>query len=137
MSTGQCLWTFDDLVMGESVYLSEDARWALAVGLDSTVRLWELDWQLEARDPADRDEGARPHLETFLTLHTPYAGDNPTTPEGLTRRGRAAWTDEDFQGLIRDLQYAGYGWLRPEGVKRELEVMAARWEGPPPLPGPE
>jgi len=102
--------------------------------MGGALHLRELDWELEARDAADWDEGARPHLETFLTLHTPYASDDPTTPEGLTRRGRPAWTEEDFQDLIRDLQHAGYGWLRPEGVKRELEKMAANWEGPPPLP---
>jgi hypothetical protein len=35
--------------------------------------------------------------------------------------------------LLEILSYGGYGWLRPEGVRRELEKMAAAWTGPPPL----
>jgi hypothetical protein len=27
----------------------------------------------------------------------------------------------------------GYGWLRPDGVRRELEKMAAAWHEPPTL----
>ena len=29
------------------------------------------------------------------------------------------------------MQHRGYGWLRPEGVRRELEKMTAEWQGPP------
>jgi hypothetical protein len=32
------------------------------------------------------------------------------------------------------LQYAGYGWLNPEGAGRELERMASEWQDPPPMP---
>ena len=32
---------------------------------------------------------------------------------------------------------AGYGWLRPEGVRRKLEEMAAEWTGPLPWRGVE
>jgi hypothetical protein len=109
--------------------------------LDRTVRLWELDWELEARDPTDWDEGALSTLEAFLSLHTPYAenvrpyaGDALTEQEiqrALTRRGKPSWTEEDFQDLICQLQYAGYGWLRPEGVRHQLEVMTTVWSGQP------
>ena len=51
----------------------------------------------------------------------------------LARRGRPTWTEEDFQGLLRQLQYSGYGWLRPEGVRRKLEEMARDWQDLPPL----
>ena len=96
----------------------------------------------EAHDLVDWDEGALATLETFLTLHTPYAATLPQDREpteqeiqqALTRRGKPTWNEQDFQGLIRQLQYAGYGWLRPEGVRHKLEEMAASWQGPPPLP---
>ena len=98
-----------------------------------------LGWDFEFPDPADRDEGARPWLETFLTLHTPFAGDLPKDREpseeeitlALTRRGKPHITKGDFRGLITQLQHAGYGWLRPEGVRAKLKEMAAEWQGLP------
>ena len=88
--------------------------------------------ELEEKEPADWDESARPHLENFLTLHTPYAGTLPQSREpteeeialALTRRGKPTWMEEDFKGLLTTLGCAGYGWLRPEGLRRELERMA-------------
>jgi hypothetical protein len=123
------------------VDVSADARWVISAG--DHLQLWELDWELEAADPADWDEGARPYVDNFLTLHTPYAGtlpdDRAPSDEevtlALTRRGRPSWTDDDFKQLLYTLGCAGYGWLRPEGVKRELEKMAASWTGPLPLFG--
>ena len=72
----------------------------------------------------------------------PFAGSLPQDREpteeevtlALTRRGRPRWGEADFQRLLDTLGCAGYGWLRAEGVRRELEKMAAEWEGPPPLP---
>jgi hypothetical protein len=54
--------------------------------------------------------------------------------QALTRCGRPSWNEDDFQKLIQQLQYAGYGWLRPEGVRKQLEHMARAWQGPPSLP---
>jgi hypothetical protein len=76
----------------------------------------------------DWDEGARPYLETFLTLHCPYGED------GVSRVGKPEWSEDDFQQLLTELQYRGYGWLRPEGVRKKLEEMTANWQGLPPLP---
>lgn len=103
-------------------------------------KLAEIDWDLELPEQVDWDEGARPYLDAFLTLHTPYAAklDEQRTPSepdvvaSLTRRGKATWTESDFNELILTLQRVGYGWLRPEGVRRELEKTAAQWAGPPP-----
>jgi hypothetical protein len=88
---------------------------------------------LDEKQTTDWEEGARPYLETFLTIHTPYAGDLPTDHKptdseitlALTRRGKPVWSEADFQRLLYTLGCAGYGWLRPEGVRRELEKMAA------------
>jgi WD40 repeat protein/serine/threonine protein kinase len=138
----RCVRTFEGhrgIVL--SACLSEDGRWALSGSEDKTLRLWELDWEWEAVDPADWDEGARPYLVNFLTLHTPYAAvlpqDHEPSPDeitrALTREGRPTWTDDDFQQFLYTLGCAGYGWLRPEGVRKELEKIAKHWTGPPPL----
>ncbi len=45
-------------------------------------------------------------------------------------------TEDDFKQLLYTLGCAGYGWLRPEGVRRELETLrvARGWQGTPRLP---
>ena len=127
--SGRCVGTLDGHTGGvASVALLADGRWALSGGQDNTIRCWELVWECEFPDRADWDEGARPYLETFLTLHCAFGKD------GLTRVGKPEWTEGDFQQLLTDLQYSGYGWLRPEGVRRQLEKMKSEWHGPPPMP---
>lgn len=122
-----------------SVCLAADASYAVAGCADGTLKLWYLDWELEALDPVAWDPGIQPYLIDFLTRHTPYVARMPEKTIGdeislgLTRRGRATWTDADFRQLLNILGCAGYGWLRPEGVRQELEKMAANWQGPPPL----
>ncbi len=129
VSSGRCARTFEGhRECINSVSLSADGRWALSGSDDKTLRLWELDWEFEPHDPADWDVGAKPYLEIFLTLHFTVGED------GFTYVGQPTWTKEDFQKLLTDLQYRGYGWLRPDGVRRQLEKMAAEWEGPPPMP---
>lgn len=86
--------------------LTPDGRFVLIAGSDG-LRLWELDWELEARDAADWDDGAAPFLEAFLRRHGPR------------------WTTRDFDVLSRRLQDVGYGWLRTDGVRTRLDRMAA------------
>jgi WD40 repeat protein/serine/threonine protein kinase len=142
VSSGRCLRTFEghkDSVC--SVCLSCDGRLALSGSHDRSIQVWILDWDLEAKRRSDWDEGARPYLEMFLSAHTPWGAELPVKREpseqelqlALTRRGKPRWTERDFERLLFTLGCAGYGWLRPEGVRRELEKMAASWQGPPPL----
>ncbi len=148
VASGQCLRTFaghGDAVT--SVSLSADGRFALSGSADRTLRLWLLDWEMTDREPADWDEDARPYLEMFLALHTPYAEPLPRKrgrlplarlfPSGpaekeitpsLKRHGSPRWTENDFQALLRTLGYAGFGWLRPDGVRRQLTRMARHWK---------
>jgi WD40 repeat protein/serine/threonine protein kinase len=110
VETGRRFRTFEGHIAAvRSVSMSNDSRYALTVG-DATAKLWLLDWELEERPPADWDEGARPCLEAFLN----QAGD---------ARGEPLRAEEDFEDLMYRLGCEGYGWLRPEGVRRELEKM--------------
>ncbi|MEW6732582.1 MAG: protein kinase [Acidobacteriota bacterium] len=124
-----------------SVCLSADGRFALSSSDDKTIRVWELDWKLAAREMANWHEGARPYLKNFLTLRTPYTADLPYQQPSkielqyaLTRQGTPYWQEADFHHLLWQLQCAGYGWLKPEGVYQELIKMAEKWHEPLALP---
>jgi WD40 repeat protein/serine/threonine protein kinase len=122
VSSGQCLRVFTGHTEAvNSVSWSREGCRALSGGADKTLRLWELDWEFEANRPADWDETARPFLVAFL------AG------VGRGRDRKPTWTEARFRTLLDKLGCAGLGWLRAEGVCRELETMAANWQEPPPL----
>ncbi|MBU7587429.1 MAG: tetratricopeptide repeat protein [Nostoc sp. TH1S01] len=132
IATGNCLRTLEghtDIV--NSVFLSPDGRFALSGSLDKTVKFWMLDWDLDEKEPTDWDEGASVHLENFLILHTPYAAALPENHQPiqeeitlrLTHRGTPICNEKNFQKLLNTLGYFGYGWLKPEGVRHQLEKM--------------
>jgi hypothetical protein len=56
-------------------------------------------------------------MRVFLNLHQSY------DPDGGVSLGTSAWTDADFEDLLDSLGYAVYGWLRLEGVRKQLEKM--------------
>jgi WD40 repeat protein len=123
LATGRCMRTFEGHTSSvNSVSISPDGRWLMSGSGDNTLHLWELDWECEFPAPADWDEGVRPYLKIFLTLHCPCGDD------GISRIDTPRWNDKDFARLLTDLQYRGYGWLRSEGVRRELEKMTREWK---------
>jgi WD40 repeat protein len=84
--------------------LTPDGRFVLTASGDG-LRLWELDWELDARDAADWDDGAAPYLAAFLRRNGPQS------------------MDTDFDALLHRLQDVGYGWLRADGVRAQLDRM--------------
>ena len=125
---GQCLHTLHGHTAPvHTVCLSHDGRYLLSASEDKTIKLWFLDWELEDRQPSDWEDGARPFLETFLTnkMLVSMTGGLTKRIWSLFQPDKPTWTNEDFKQLIYTLGCAGYGWLRPEGVRRELEKMAA------------
>jgi len=122
-ASGRCLRTLAGSAAVGSVALTPDGRFALTGG-EAGMRLWELDWDYEFPKTADWDKGAGALLDAFLRAQVPYA--DPLTEDGPLRRGVPAWDETDFDSLLHRLEDAGYGWLRPEGVRRKLKRMAAR-----------
>jgi WD40 repeat protein len=136
-TTGRCvhiLMGHTDKVLTTS--LSADGRWALTGSADQTLKLWFLDWELANAPLADYDEGVRPYLETFLTLHTPYAEPLPRlwrthrhVTRAFTRAGAPSWSTKDFHQLLYTLGCVGYGNLAADGIRQQLEKLAASWKG--------
>jgi WD40 repeat protein len=138
VATGRCVHTLvghADKVLTTS--LSPDGRWALTGSADQTLKLWFLDWELENATSTDYDDGATPYLETFLTLHTPYAHALPRlwktnrhVTRAFMREGAPHWSKEDFNNLLYTLGCVGYGHLSTHGIRRQLDKLAASWAGP-------
>ncbi|NJO39172.1 MAG: protein kinase [Cyanobacteria bacterium CRU_2_1] len=132
VNTGDCLRTLTGHSAAiQAVAFSLDSRYALSGGTDRTLKLWILDWELADRESTQWDEGARPYLDVFLALHTPRAATLPTNrqpseqevAQALRPQGTPVWTDADLSNLMQTLRYAGYGWLRPEGVRQQLVTL--------------
>lgn len=122
VTTGRCLHAIG--VPGAAIQAlgwSGDGRFVF-VRTEDGVRVWEVDWELAVRDPVDWDEGARSYLNVFLTQQMPFATSRSVINRQV-RRGQPSWDEDDFQRLLRELRHAGYGWLRPEGVRAELARM--------------
>jgi len=130
---GDCLWTLNTSAPVRSLAFSSDSRYLLSAGDDPALTLWLLDWDLVDTLPAAWDEGARPYLDAFLTLHQPRTS-TPDASGAAVGSSVANWTDSDLQRLLRTLQQAGYGWLQPEGVRQQLLRMAQAATVKPALP---
>lgn len=133
VATGKCLSALEGYASPlRKAVVSDDNRFVVSRAGDKQLRLWNLDWELEEKSPADWDEGARSYLETYLAALVPYGpalrpDRIPSEEEitsALTRQGKPVWTSEDFQRLRHTLGCAGFGWLRPEAVQRELQKIA-------------
>jgi WD40 repeat protein len=119
LQSGKCLHTLlghtADIM---SVAVSLDSRWVVSGSSDRSMQVWLLDWEYQFPDLSDWDPGALPYLVHFLAVL-------PQVRSGLLQKSRPAWTEMDFKGLLYTLGCAGYGWLKPEGVRKELERMAS------------
>ncbi|MFD4695201.1 transposase [Streptomyces sp. NPDC058463] len=79
-------------VRGQSLALSRDGRFVLTGTGEGTIRRWELDWELGAREPADWDQGAAPYLGRAapapparrIRLAAPRRHSEPTRPHDMS-----------------------------------------------------
>jgi WD40 repeat protein/serine/threonine protein kinase len=97
------------------VMFSPDCRYALTASYDKTIRVWECDWDYRLPTKAEWNEEAKPYIDTFLSIHTPYFN------EGFNAQGGPEWTHEDFEKLFKDLSFRGFGWLTKQGIQKKLE----------------
>lgn len=104
-----------DLEKGESVFYRKlkertgnilvDQDGDICVYEDESYHIFRIDWEYQFPGFTDWDEGAQLYLNTFLARY-PH------------------WEQEEFDGLIQELQDRGYGYIRPEGVRKKLLELA-------------
>ena len=100
----------------EPIAFSLDGRYLLAAR-ENDLQIWELLWEYDFLAQQDWDEAASSYLKAFINTHA-STQDQASSMSGL------AWTETDFQELLMELGCRGYGWLKPEGVRRKLAEMA-------------
>jgi WD40 repeat protein/serine/threonine protein kinase len=93
-----------------TVAFAPNSRYAFSTAIDQTMKLWEFDWEYSFPGWSGWDDGAEIYLKNFLD-----------------RQGYV-WQEQDFSLLMAELSRYGYGWLRPEGVKKQLRKMSAKKE---------
>ncbi|MCU0488710.1 MAG: WD40 repeat domain-containing protein, partial [Anaerolineales bacterium] len=128
--TGACLRTFEGYHSEvNSIAVSMDnALVFTSSGWEKTAKLWFLDWELETPPQSNWAPGAGLYLQAFLNRQRSPAGALPLDRQpgeaeiaaALIRQGRPTWTEADFQDLLKELGYAGYGWLSPQVVRDKL-----------------
>jgi hypothetical protein len=134
--TGACLRTFEGYHSEvNSITVSPDnALVFTSGGWDKTAKLWFLDWELGTHPQSNWDPGVASYLEAFLNRQRPPVGALPLDRQpgeaeiaaALTRKGRPTWTEADFQSLLEELGFAGYGWLSSDVVRIKLvELLKA------------
>jgi len=117
LETERCIRTLTG--HGQAVHalaLSADSGRLISIGADGQTSVWELDWEYEFPALTGWDERARPYLELFLGTHALLHPGSPLTPQ-------------DGELLMAMLERVGFGWLRPAGVRAELERMQADQQG--------
>ncbi|MBF0553271.1 MAG: serine/threonine protein kinase [Nitrospirae bacterium] len=97
-----------------SVCFGPDGWYAWSGSADHTLSAFYVDWELEARDYTDWDDGAAAYMELFISMHTPFIKNS------FTRRATPVWDERDAAALLSELTLRGFGWLRPEGVRAKL-----------------
>jgi len=144
---GLCIYTFKHRSVVQSVSLSADGSYVLAGYQCGTIKLWFLDWELADKEQTAWDESAEPFLNLFYNKHIPYQrvlpeSRMPTSQEidsalKPNHNMLADWTETHFKDLLYTLGCSGYGWLKPAGVKEQLDakkeqhrkaIWRARWK---------
>lgn len=126
---GQCLRIFEGHNAAiNSVCFSPDGRYAFSGAEDKTIKVWILDWELIERSEARWDERVKPWLEAFLRAHFQSTGISSGI-EYSDRAKNLRIKRSELKELLYSLGCAGFGWLPPKRIVRELKAMVSSGPG--------
>jgi len=103
IESGQCLAT--PFYQYGNPRISPSGSMVLAVN-EHGLKAFYIDRIYSFPGFVDWDERVLPYVKRFLALHP-------------------VWTENDLEGLYKELEYRGYGYIRPEGVRSKLKEIAA------------
>ncbi len=104
------------------VNLASDNTHVVTSSLDHNIALWHLDWELIPQESQTWDERLQPCLETFLCCSYTKIVDKKGCCEKII------WEDHSFQCLLKELQWRGFGWISPLGIKEKLQEIVENWK---------
>ena len=108
LHTGICLKEIET-EYNNSVYdihFSDDGS-SFIYNVGGKVYLWRLAWDLDFPGWANWDDNVFPYIKNFFIAYP-------------------KWTETDFERLISELQYKGYGWIKPDGVRAKLIKLSTQ-----------
>jgi len=92
------------------VVFSPDGHCFISTSSDGSIILWSLIWNIDFPESTDWDEVARPYLHNLLSKTSGH------------------WNDNDLKELLEELACKrGLGWIRPEGIRRQIVRIAEEW----------
>ncbi|HPH94813.1 MAG TPA: protein kinase [Anaerolineaceae bacterium] len=91
----------------------------VTVSSNRWLKVWHLDWEMTFNKQKP-DARAQAFFEQFIYSHRPYDAS------GITRSGKASWTQADFDFFIKQLKWSGLGMLPVDEVQSALEKMAKK-----------
>ena len=97
-----------------------------------------MDWELETPN-VGWDKGANCYILHFLARNIPLIHDFRNRSKMIQKRkkndntaeSRIVLPEKYMNELLRELEYAGYGYLHRDDVLKKVEEMIDSWSGPP------
>ncbi|KJR43702.1 serine/threonine protein kinase [Candidatus Magnetoovum chiemensis] len=123
IETGENVYTFEGHTAEiNHACFNDSCLYVISGGMDKNINIWYLEWELEGKDKLNWDEGARPYLVNFIVRHIISSKGKSKQPEQII------WDEEDFEELVNELKIRGYGWLKPNGIRKKLKEIAQNWK---------
>ena len=110
----KCIYELDTEEDYNHLVSSRDGRYIAAISY-STIEVFEITWEMDVSGNIDE---VKPYLQSFLRRHISLFGDDK-----FGESKKPIWTEGDFQNLIDEIGYRGYGWINRDKIKALLKEM--------------